>query len=707
MSKQKRNSEYGLKNVRNIGIMAHIDAGKTTVAERMLYYTGRTHKMGTVDDGNTTMDWMDQEKERGITIVSAATTTHWRDHRINLIDTPGHVDFTVEVERSLRVLDGVVALFCGVGGVEPQSEIVWRQAEKYGVPAISFVNKMDRSGANFDRVTEEIESRLEAKPVPVVIPMFEEEEFLGIIDLVESKAVFYSDKDFGATYREEEIPEKYMQDYKRWREHLLQTVSEWDEDLFEKYCMDEPLNPMEIRKALRAATLSTEAVPVLCGSALKNKGVQRLMDAVVDYLPSPADLPPVIGIREEKGEDIEVERKHTSDDPLAALAFKVVSDRHMGKMIYVRVYSGKMEVGTYIYNSTKDIRQRVGRLMLMHADRRENRDALDCGEIGVVVGLSDTTTGDTLCTEEEPLHLEAIEFPAPVLSISVKPESAAERDKLFDALNKLADEDPTFTVGYNQETGETVISGMGELHLNIICERLRREFSVDPEIGAPKVAYRETITKPREIKHKYVKQTGGRGQYAHVELEIEPLEPGDGFEFTDSIRGGNIPKDYIPAVEKGIVEAMAEGIYADTPAVDLAVELVDGSYHEVDSSEKAFHACAKEAFKAAFMQASPQLLEPVCQVNVTTPEEYSGSVTGSICSRRGRITNIEQRGGQNIQNISGMVPLAEMFGYATELRGITGGRGNFDMRFEHYEPVPHEIAEEIVRKKREEKESQK
>jgi len=701
MSKKQRNIR--LDKVRNIGIMAHIDAGKTTVAERMLYYTGKTHKMGTTDDGNTTMDWMDQERERGITIVSAATSTDWREHRINLIDTPGHVDFTVEVERSLRVLDGVVALFCGVGGVEPQSEIVWRQAEKYGVPAVAFVNKMDRAGADFKRVTKEIRKRLETEPVPVIIPLFESDELLGIIDVIECKAVYYSDKDLGTTFQEAEVPESHMEDFKRSREHLLQVVSEWDESLFEKYCMDEPVDSAEIRKALRAATLAKEAIPVLCGSALKNKGVQRLMDAVVDYLPSPDDLPPVIGIKEDGGEKQEVSREHCQNEPLAALAFKIVSDRHMGKMVYVRVYSGEMNVGTYIYNSTSDTRQRVGRLMLMHADRRENLEKLSCGEIGVAVGLSDTTTGDTLCSEDAPLHLEAIEFPAPVLSISVSPQSAVERNKLFDALNKLSDEDPTFTVSHNRETGDTVISGMGELHLNIICERLRRDYSVDPDIGQPKVAYRETITKPSSVDYKHVKQTGGHGQYAHVELEIEPLEPGDGFEFVDSIRGGNIPKDYIPAIEKAIIETMAEGVYAQTPAVDLAVELVDGSHHEVDSSEKAFHACAKAAFKKAFLKASPQLLEPVCEVNIVTPEEYSGSVTGSICSRRGRITNIEQRGEKNVQAIAGMVPLADMFGYATELRGMTGGRGTFDMRFEHYEPVPDEIAEEIVRRKREEK----
>ena len=691
-----------LHKVRNIGIMAHIDAGKTSVAERILYYTGRTHRMGAVDDGNTTMDWMDQERERGITIVSAATTTQWRGHRLNLIDTPGHVDFTVEVERSLRVLDGVVALFCGVGGVEPQSEVVWRQAEKYGVPAIAFVNKMDRAGADFSRVVRDIEQRLAAKPVPIALPLYEGDSFVGLLDLVEQKAVYYSDDDLGVTYREEPIPDGKREEFRHWQEHLLHEVSEWDAALFDKYCMDEHVAAEEIRAALRSATLSGRLVPVLCGSALKNKGIQRLLDAVVDYLPSPADLPPVIGFR---GGGETLERAHTSEDSLAALAFKVVSDRHMGKMIYLRVYSGKLEVGSYVYNATKGKRQRVGRLMLMHADSQEKRDTLYCGEIGVAVGLADTTTGDSLCHEDDPIILEAIEFPAPVLSVSVAPSSNAEKDRLSKALVRLSDEDPTFTVAHNSETDETVMSGMGELHLEVLIERLRREFGVHPKVSAPQVAYRETITRPAAVNHKHVKQTGGRGQYAHVEIEIEPLPPGGGFEFTDSIRGGAIPSEYIPAIERGVVQAMAEGIFAESPVVDVAVRLVDGSAHDVDSSEMAFKACARQAFRLAFMKGRPRLLEPVCSLNVTAPEDYSGAITGSICARRGRITGIESRGAGNTQIVRAMAPLTEMFGYATDLRSMTSGRGSFDMRFERYEPVPRELAEEIIRRKREQKAS--
>ncbi len=688
-----------LSRLRNIGIMAHIDAGKTTVAERILYYTGRTHRMGDVDDGTTTMDWMDQEQERGITIVSAATTTHWREHRINLIDTPGHVDFTVEVERSLRVLDGAIALFCGVGGVEPQSETVWRQAEKYDVPAIAFINKMDRQGADFEHVVQEIEDRLAAKPVPVVVPLMGEGRFVGVMDLVEEVAVYYRDEDLGATYREEPIPEERRAEFDRWRERLIHDVSEEDEALFEKYCLDEHVGPAELRPAIRRATLSGAVVPVLCGSALKNKGIQRLMDAVVDYLPSPQDLPPVIGM---KGGE-EVERRHSSEDPLAALAFKVVTDRHVGHMVYVRVYSGRLEVGSYVHNATKGARQRVGRLMTMHADHREPREVLECGEIGVAIGLSETTTGDTLCEQDHPILLEAIEFPAPVLSVSVAPRSTAERDRLARALECLAREDPTFTVTRNVETQETVISGMGELHLEVLIERLRREFKVNPETGAPQVAYRETITRPASVDHKHVKQTGGRGQYAHVVLELEPLEAGRGFEFYDEVVGGRVPREFIPAIERSIVATMAEGVYAGSPVVDVAVRLVDGSAHEVDSSEPAFKACARQAFREGFMRGRPRLLEPVCSVNVTTPQEFSGAVTGSIAQRRGRITGIETRASGGVQIIRGMAPLADMFGYATELRTITGGRGLFDMRFEHYEPVPEALAEEIVRRRRQQR----
>ncbi len=685
-----------LDRLRNIGIMAHIDAGKTTVAERILYYTGRTHRMGSVDEGDATMDWMDQERERGITIVSAATTTHWRDHRINLIDTPGHVDFTVEVERSLRVLDGVIALFCGVGGVEPQSEVVWRQAEKYDIPAIAFVNKMDRIGADFERVVAEMEERLDAEPVPAVLPLYEDEQFVGILDLVDEKAVYYSDETLGATYHEEPVPEHLSEWFGRWRRVLLGRAGESDEEVFEQFCMDEHVEAADLRRAIRKATLAGDIVPVFCGSALKNKGVQRLMDAVVDYLPSPMDLPPVIGFREE---DEMVEHHPSPDGSLAALAFKVVTDRHMGKMTYVRVYSGELEKGSYVYNATQDSKQRVSRLMLMHADHAENRERLTCGEIGVAVGLSDTTTGDTLCDPENPVVLEAIEFPAPVLSVSVSMDSRAEKDKLGNALRRLSDEDPTFTVNHDPETDETVISGMGELHLEVLIERLRREFGVAPTVGSPSVAYRETITRKAEIEYKHVKQTGGRGQYAHVELVLEPLEPGEGFEFINDVRGGAVPRDYIPAVERGVVDAMAEGCYADSPVVDVAVHLVDGSSHDVDSSEMAFRTCAKAAFRMGFNRAAPQLLEPVCSMNIMTPAEYSGPVASSVCSRRGRIEGSESRGSGQVLRC--MIPLAETFGYATELRGITSGRASFDLRFEHYEPVPASLAEEIVRRRRE------
>jgi elongation factor G len=713
-----------LNKLRNIGIMAHIDAGKTTVAERILYYTGRTHRLGNVDDGTTVMDWMDQEQERGITIVSAATTTYWRDHRINLIDTPGHVDFTVEVERSLRVLDGAIALFCGVGGVEPQSEAVWRQAEKYGVPAIAFVNKMDRVGADFERVVNEIEHRLAAKPVPVVVPLYEGESFVGVMDLVTEQAVYYEDEDLGATYHEEPIPEGMREEFASWRHRLIHDVSEEDEGLFEKYCLDEHIGADELRTAVRAATLSGKIVPVLCGSALKNKGIQRLMDAVVDYLPSPEDLPPVIGFRAAhgRGERVAngrarngvegaasngggeaVQRAHSSDESLAALAFKVVTDRHMGKMVYVRVYSGKLTVGSYVYNASKGKRQRIGRLMQMHADRQEKREVLYCGEIGVAVGLSDTTTGDTLCEEGNPILLEDIEFPAPVLSVSVAPPSNAEKDRLAHALECLAQEDPTFTVMRDAETEETVISGMGELHLEVLVERLRREFNVSPIVGAPKVAYRETLSRPARVDYKHVKQTGGHGQYAHVVMELEPLPPGKGFEFVDEVKGGRIPGNYIPAIERGVLQAMAEGVFAKSPVVDVLVRLVDGSAHEVDSSDMAFATCARHAFREGFMRGAPRLLEPVCSVNITMPEEFSGAVTGSICSRRGRITGIESRDQGGAQLVRAMSPLAGMFGYATELRSMTGGRGIFDMRFECYEPLPAELAEEIVRAKREER----
>ena len=696
--------EFSLDKTRNIGIAAHIDAGKTTTTERILFYTGRVHRMGEVDEGAATMDWMAQEQERGITITAAATTCFWREHRIDIIDTPGHVDFTVEVERSLRVLDGAIALFCGVGGVEPQSEAVWRQAEKYGVPAIAFINKMDRAGADFERVVTEIAQRLEAKPVPVVVPLFEGEAYVGVLDLVTQKAVYYEDADLGRTYREEAVPPEYAKELRRWRERLVHDASEEDEELFERYCLDQHIEEDELRRAIRRATLAGRIVPVLCGSALKNKGIQRLLDAVVYYLPSPADLPPVIGFKATAGGEHEtVHRSHSSEGSLAALAFKVVSDQHTGKMVYVRVYSGKLKSGEYVYNASKGKRQRVARLLQMHADRREPREDLWCGEIGVAIGLSDTTTGDTLCAEDDPILLEAIEFPAPVVSVSVAPSSSAERDRLAHALAALAEEDPTFTVKQNTETDETVISGMGELHLEVLVERLRREFGVQPLVSPPSVAYRETLTRAARVDYKHVKQTGGHGQYAHVVLELQPLPHGRGFEFLNKVVGGRVPREYIPAVERGVVAAMAEGVLAGVPVVDLAVALVDGSFHEVDSSELAFKTCARQAFREAFLKGAPHLLEPVCSLNVIAPEEFSGAVTGSIAARRGRVTGMEPRGTGATQLVQATVPLAEMFGYATELRSLTGGRGTFDMRFECYEPVPAQLGEDIVRQRREAK----
>ena len=686
-----------LENVRNIGIMAHIDAGKTTVTERILFYTGRTHRLGDVDAGSTTMDWMDQERERGITITSAATTAFWKDHRINLIDTPGHVDFTAEVERSLRVLDGVVALFCAVGGVEPQSETVWRQAEKYSIPTIAFINKMDRTGADFFGVVEEIRAKFGENPVPVAVPIGSQEDFSGIIDLVEYRAIYYDGGD-GAQMRVEDVPAELESYARQWRHNLVEKVSELDERLMEKYCGNEEISVEEIRRVLRTATLHGRVVPVLCGAAFRNKGVQNLLDSVLYYLPSPLDMPAING---RNMQDEVVQRVPKDDGRLAALAFKVVADKHMGKMVYFRVYSGTMQAGSYVYNSTQRKKQRTGRLMQMHANHRELRDEIFCGDIGVAIGLSETVTGDTLCCEEEPIILEAIEFPAPVISVSIVPESRADNEKLGKALGLLAEEDPTFLVNFDQETEETVISGMGELHLEIIVDRLKREFGVRAQVGSPQVAYRETITGDSEINKKFVKQTGGKGQYAHVRITLEPLEPGQGFEFVDDISGGRIPKEYIPAVEKGVIDAMAVGVYAGYPVVDVCVTLIDGSYHEVDSSERAFRTAASMAFKEAFSHAGPQLLEPVMSVSVTTPSEYSGSINGHLCSKRGRILSMETEG--TAHHIKALVPLSEMFGYATTLRTMTQGRATFTMHFEHYEAVPFSIAEDIVEKRRKKK----
>ncbi|MBT3374740.1 MAG: elongation factor G [Lentisphaerae bacterium] len=687
--------EFPLNRVRNIGIMAHIDAGKTTVTERILFYTGRSHKLGEVHDGQATMDWMAQEQERGITITSAATTCSWRDHQINVIDTPGHVDFTVEVERSLRVLDGVVGLFCAVGGVEPQSETVWRQAEKYSVPRIGFVNKMDREGADFYGVIEQIQKHLGANAVPLTLPIGGGAEFDGIIDLVKNVAVYYDNDDQGASFREEALTAEQEVVADEWRRNLLEKTAEVDEHLLEKFCADEEVTPDEVRSVIRRATHEHLICPVLCGSAFKNKGVQRLLDAVIDYLPSPVDVPPIIGACLE-GQPIE--RTPKDEGRFAALAFKVVSDKHVGKLIYVRVYSGALNAGSYVLNSSQGKRQRVGRLFKMHANRQEMVDALYTGEIGAVVGLSDTVTGDTICCEDNPIVLEAIEFPSPVISVSAHPEDRKARDKLQIALAKLAEEDPTFVVSSDPETDDTIISGMGELHLEIILDRLAREFGVVVESGKPQVAYRETLTTTIDVNERFRKQTGGHGQYAHVIFKIEPLDPGQGFEFENEVKGGNIPREYIPSIEKGIIGTMKEGVWAGYPVVDVRVTLVDGSHHDVDSSEMAFRTCASMAFKRGFMKGNPELLEPVMRLSVTTPEEHSGSVAGNICSKRGRILGMDIQG--NAQIVKALCPLANLFGYSTELRNMTQGRANFTMHFEHYEAMPFAIAEEVIENKR-------
>jgi elongation factor G len=693
--------EYPLEKVRNIGIMAHIDAGKTTVSERILFYTHKSHKLGEVHDGEAQLDWMEQERERGITITSAATTTVWNGHMINLIDTPGHVDFTVEVERSLRVLDGVIGLFCAVGGVEPQSETVWRQAEKYSVPRIAFVNKMDRPGADFYGVVEQIQKELGANAVPITIPIGSEENFAGIIDLVNDVAVYYDETDQGMTWREEPIPAAMQAEARKWKQHLLEKVSEVNDLLLEKFMNDQPIGDRELSLAIRGATLKHLVCPVMCGSAFKNKGIQRLLDAVVSYLPSPSDLLPTVGTHP-GGE--EVLRVPWDDGRLAALAFKIVADKHVGKLVYCRVYSGTLKAGTSVYNSTQEKDQRIGRLLRMHANRQEQVEALYSGEIGAVVGLSDTVTGDTICVREAPIVLEAIEFPSPVLSIAVSIADRNDREKLAHGLNRLAEEDPTFIVTADAETGETVLSGMGELHLDILVDRLRREFGVTVKTGAPQVAYRETITAKSEINEKYVKQTGGRGQYAHVVMRLEPLKPGEGFEFVNKVVSGRVPKEYIPAVERGVVDVMKKGAYAGFPVVDIRVTLLDGSYHDVDSSDIAFRTCASHAFRKAFMKSNPQLLEPVMSVNVVTPEDTAGAIMGSLCNRRALISGMDQQG--NAKVIKATVPLATMFGYATDVRNQSQGRATFTMHFEHYEAVPFSVVEEILARKKEAKDAE-
>jgi len=688
-----------LGKVRNIGIMAHIDAGKTTATERILYFSGKIHRVGEVHDGAATMDWMDQEKERGITITSAATTAMWNDHEINIIDTPGHVDFTAEVERSLRVLDGSIALFCAVGGVQPQSETVWRQSEKYGIPKIAFVNKMDRIGADYFTVISEIEETLEANVVPITIPIGAEDQFKGIIDLVEMKAVYYDDAQLNLKYEETDIPEDMKELADEYQKKMIEKISEQDEELFEMYIEGKQPSIEQVKSALRAATINMDIIPAMAGAAYKNKGVRRLLDAITDYLPSPEDRPPVIGIAEK--EDHSPERKPADDEPFSALIFKVMTDKHRGKLSYIRVYSGKADAGSYVYNSTIGKKQRIGRIFQVHANKIENRETIFTGEIGAIVGLADSSTGDTICHEDHPILLEAIEFPQPVVSVSVKPNSRQDRDKLSLSLVKLAEEDPTFLVKTDDETGETIISGMGELHLEILLDRLKREFKVDTETGVPQVSYRETIYNQIEENTKYVKQTGGHGQYAHVVLKIEPMAEHKGFEFINKIVGGNIPREYIPSVEKGIIDAMEEGPYAGYPVVNIRCTLVDGSFHAVDSSEMAFRTAARMSFRSAFPKASPKLLEPIMSVEVTTPEDFMGAVTGSIVSKRGKILSMDAKNGTRI--VKSSVPLAEMFGYTNELRNISSGRASASMHFDHYEVVPFSIAEEIVEKRRKEK----
>ncbi len=688
--------ETPIDRIRNVGIMAHIDAGKTTVTERILFFTGKRHKIGEVHDGEAKMDWMIQEQERGITITSAATTTYWRDHRINVIDTPGHVDFTAEVERSLRVLDGTVALFCAVGGVQPQAETVWRQADKYGVPRIAFVNKMDRTGADFERVVEEIRQELGANAVPVVIPIGAESTFRGVIDLIDMKAIYYDEAETGAEIREEPIPQELLPQARAAAALMLERVSEQDIHLMEKFIEGTLPERGEVVKAIRAATIAGQFIPVLCGAAFKNKGVRRLLDAIVDFLPSPVDLPPAIGV--DSKTDEELIRYPRADAPLAALAFKIQTDRHMGKLTYVRVYSGSLMNGAQLYNSSIRKPQRVGRMFEMHANDRDPVNILRAGDVGAVVGLAETLTGHTLCSPEHPIELESIEFPAPVIGVAVRAESNDDRDKLSHALHRLAEEDPTFLVHSNQETGEVIISGMGELHLEIIIDRLRREFGVAVISGRPQVAYRETILAPVDHEYKHVKQTGGRGQYAHMVFRIEPTDPGSGFQMEDTVTGGKLSREYLAAIERGIVEEMAAGPYAGFPMVDIMVTIQDGSMHEVDSSEQAFRTCGRMGFREACLAAGLELLEPIMNVEVTAPEEYTGAITGNLCSKRGRIIGMESRA--NAMIAQALVPLAEMFGYASDVRNLTSGRGSFTMQFEHYEAVPYSIAENVVEERR-------
>lgn len=686
-------SSFLLEKTRNIGIMAHIDAGKTTTTERILYYTGVTYKIGEVHEGTAVMDWMVQEQERGITITAAATTCFWKDHRINIIDTPGHVDFTIEVERSLRVLDGAVAVFDSVAGVEPQSETVWRQADKYKVPRIAFMNKMDRAGADFFMGVQSMVDRLGANPVPIQIPIGAEEKFRGPIDLVEMKAVYFDDETIGAKYVEGAIPDDMMPTARKYREKMIEALSDVDENIMGKFLGAEEISAEEIKAALRKGTIQMKLTPVICGAAFKNKGVQLLLDSIVDYLPSPLDVLTVSGTK--PGNGSEVVRKADVNEPFSALAFKVMTDPYVGQLTFIRAYSGVLSAGSYIYNSTKDTKERVGRLLKMHANKREEIKEVAAGDIAAIVGLKNTLTGDTLCDEKSPVILESMEFPDPVISVAIEPKTKADHEKLYGALGKLTQEDPSFKVSYNEETGQTIISGMGELHLEIIVDRLLREFKVEANVGKPQVAYRETIRTASKAEGKFIRQSGGRGQYGHVYLELEPVH-GKGFEFVNKIVGGTIPREYIPAVEKGIREAMDSGVLAGYPVVDIKVTLYDGSYHDVDSSEMAFKIAGSIGFKEAAKKARPVLLEPMMSIEVVTPENYMGDVIGDLSSRRGKIQQMEKRG--KTQAIKAQVPLSGMFGYATDLRSKTQGRANYTMQFSHYEEVPKGIAEAIVAK---------
>lgn len=683
--------EFSLEKTRNFGIMAHIDAGKTTTSERILFYTGKVHKLGEVHEGAATMDWMEQEQERGITITSAATTTQWRGYRFNLIDTPGHVDFTVEVERSLKVLDGAVAVFCAKGGVEPQSETVWRQAEKYHVPRIAYVNKMDINGANFFNVVEMMKSRLNARPVPLQLPIGKEESFQGIIDLITMKATIYKD-DLGQQVEEVDIPADLKELAEKYRSELVETACEFDDDLMMKYLEGEEVSEEEIKAGIRKGTLSLKINPVFCGTSYRNKGVQKLLDAVIDYLPSPLEVPNIQGTV--PGSDEVVERKTSDDEKFAGLAFKIMADPFVGKLAFFRVYSGTLESGSYVLNSTKNKKERVGRLIQMHSNHRNEINQIYAGDICAIVGLKETTTGDTLCDPKAPIILESMEFPEPVIKVAIEPKTKAGQEKMSIALQKLAEEDPTFKTYTDHETGQTIIAGMGELHLEIIVDRMMREFKVEANVGKPQVAYKETIRKKVRTEGKYIRQSGGKGQYGHCIIEMEPLEPGAGYIFEDKTVGGSIPKEYIPAVDNGIQEAKQSGILAGYECVDFKVTVVDGSYHEVDSSEMAFKIAGSMAFKDGMSKANPVLLEPIMRVDISVPDQYLGDVMGNLSSKRGSVSGIELNNG--IQNIKADVPLSEMFGYSTDLRSLTQGRGNFSMQFSHYAELPQSLSEKVM-----------